>query len=753
MVSRTNYTRGLATFLLSFLCLALLLVPSTTHAQGQTQHVVQAGGTLYAIALQYGTTVAALRALNNLDEDDYIHVGQILRIPGPDSSAPAAAPATGAGCAAEHVVRPGDALLAISVQYDVDAGEIARANDLADVNLLSIGQVLCIPGTPAEPPVDEDDSSMTEGDAMAEDVPPTAPAPQPIPSSAPSGTYVVKGGDNLFRIALNHGVSLTALLQANGLTADSLIRPGQILTIPGGTLPSVAPPPGAAAEAVPDVSVNAYTAKFFNNTDLSGTPVLTQVEAAPLNRDWGQGAPGAGVTPDQFSASFEGRFDFEAATYRFITVVDDGMRLYIDGVLVKEVWQDQPASSYVVDIAMTAGNHAVRLEYYDNLLDASVALRWLKLLTPDPGTTDPSPTPTAQPTPVPATSAATLDFAYGIQAHALGRGNAGPVMNHVDDLGFAWLKQQVRWEDMEPSRGNRQWGELDELLTVAERHNVHVLFSVVAAPAWAREPNAALAVAGPPANHADFANYLGALAGRYCGGALKAIEVWNEQNLHYEWGNLPLDAQAYVNMLQVASGAIRNSCPSMFVISGALTPTGNNGTVAIDDFTYMERMLQVGMARYVDGIGAHPSGFNVPPSVAWPQACGAIQQSGNSFNGACDTPHHSWSFRSTMEGYRNLAVKHGAAALPIVPTEFGWAAGGKYDDSYGYADDNSFQEQADWTVEAYSMMQSWGWTGPAFLWNLNFRVIANGTERAQWGIVNPDWSPLPVYTALKRVAK
>ena len=159
------------------------------------------------------------------------------------------------------------------------------------------------------------------------------------------------------------------------------------------------------------------------------------------------------------------------------------------------------------------------------------------------------------------------------------------------------------------------------------------------------------------------------------------------------------------------------------------------------------------MANYVDGIGAHPSGFNVPPNVTWLQACDAIKQYGNSFNGACDTPHHSWSFRSTMEGYHELAVNNGAASKPIVATEFGWAAGGKYHPSYGYADDNSFQEQANWTVEAYSMMRNWGWAGPAFLWNLNFRVVANGTERAQWGIVNSDWSPLPAYTALKQVAK
>ena len=106
-----------------------------------------------------------------------------------------------------------------------------------------------------------------------------------------------------------------------------------------------------------------------------------------------------------------------------------------------------------------------------------------------------------------------------------------------------------------------------------------------------------------------------------------------------------------------------------------------------------------------------------------------------------------------MEGYHERAVKYGAGNKRIWPTEFGWAAGGAYDPRYGYANDNSFQEQADWTVEAYRMMRNWGWVGPAILWNLNFRVVADRTEKAQWGIVRNDWSNLPVFNALRDMPK
>ncbi len=51
------------------------------------------------------------------------------------------------------------------------------------------------------------------------------------------------------------------------------------------------------------------------------------------------------------------------------------------------------------------------------------------------------------------------------------------------------------------------------------------------------------------------------------------------------------------------------------------------------------------------------------------------------------------------------------------------------------------------------MMKDWGFVGPAFLWNLNFRVVADGTEKAQWGIVANDYGPLPTYSALKAMPK
>ena len=368
----------------------------------------------------------------------------------------------------------------------------------------------------------------------------------------------------------------------------------------------------------------------------------------------------------------------------------------------------------------------------------------------------PSAAPAAAPAAAPVVRSAALPgigFGYGVQAHVIHTGQEGLAMDKTREMGFGWMKQQIEWRIFESNPGQYGFGDIGPIIGAANLRGINLLFSVVNAPGWAREPGFDANVGGPPADPQTLANFLGALAREYCGSSLKAIEVWNEQNLHYEWGNKPLNPAEYVALLRPSYAAIKAACPSIYVISGAPTPAGDNGSFARDDFAYLEGMFQAGVANYADGIGAHPSGYNVPASVTWQNGCTAIQQSGNSFNGACDNPHHSWSFRSTMEGYRNIAVVYGAARLPIWPTEFGWAAGGAFNPAYAYANDNSYEEQAAWTVEAYQMMKAWGWVGPAFLWNLNFRVVANGTEKAQWGVVRNDWSPLPVYEALQRMGK
>lgn len=385
-------------------------------------------------------------------------------------------------------------------------------------------------------------------------------------------------------------------------------------------------------------------------------------------------------------------------------------------------------------------------------------------------TATPEPTATPRPAPKPAASSSSSSsssssppaasssapnpgFGYGLQAHMVHNGQAGMVMSKVKDIGFGWVKQQVEWKHFETAKGAYDWGALDEIVAAANGAGVKVMWSVVNAPAWARGGQD-LSVGGPPNNYGDLADFLGAIAGRYCGSSVKAIEVWNEQNLHYEWGNMKIDPAAYMNLLKPAYNKIKGACPGMIVISGALTPTGAPPPKAMDDVKYLEGMYQNGLKSYCDAVGAHPSGYNVAPGIKGGQAaCDFITQQGSSFRGPCNTLHRSWSFNATLSQYYAVMKKYGDGSKKIWPTEFGWATNWIGDASYGYAADNTRDEQAKWTVEAYKLMKSWGFVGVAFLWNLNFEVVAPGTEKAQWAIVHGDWSPTATYNALKAMPK
>ena len=379
--------------------------------------------------------------------------------------------------------------------------------------------------------------------------------------------------------------------------------------------------------------------------------------------------------------------------------------------------------------------------------------------TPEPTAT---PKPTAKPKPAATKTTSTTtssnpppntNFGYGIQAHMVHNGQAGTVMAKTKDLGFSWVKQQVEWYAHEPAKGAYEWGPLDEIAGAANAAGIKILWSAVKAPDWARAGQD-LSVEGPPNNPQDYADFAGALASRYCGTSVKAIEVWNEQNLHYEWGNMTISPAAYMALLKPAYTRIKQVCPSMIVVSGALTPTGAPAPVAMDDYQYLEGMYRNGLKNYSDAIGAHPSGFNVAPWVRGGQeACDFITQQGSSFRGPCNTLHHSWSFYATLNGYYRIMQNYGDGRKKIWPTEFGWASGWTGAPGYEYADDNTLQEQAEWTVRSYQLMKQWGFVGVAFLWNLNFRVVNSTGEVAQWGIVWEDWSPTPAYNALKSMPK
>ncbi len=118
----------------------------------------------------------------------------------------------------------------------------------------------------------------------------------------------------------------------------------------------------------------AWTAQYFNNPFLSGAPVLTRLEPR-IDHFWGLGSPDPLVVPvDRFSARYTATLAFQAATYRFVLAGDDGVRLFINDVLVIDQWRRQSLTAYSIDVALAAGLHTIRVEYYEDTEQAAVRL-------------------------------------------------------------------------------------------------------------------------------------------------------------------------------------------------------------------------------------------------------------------------------------------------------------------------------------------------------------------------------------------
>ncbi len=117
----------------------------------------------------------------------------------------------------------------------------------------------------------------------------------------------------------------------------------------------------------------------------------------------------------------------------------------------------------------------------------------------------PAPAPAVVNAPAPSGGGA---FGYGVQAHMVHNDQAGMVMQVTTGMGFNWVKQQVEWKVFEPDPGDFQWGALDGIVNAANGSGVNLLFSVVNAPSWAREPGFDGSVGGPPQDPQTFANFL-----------------------------------------------------------------------------------------------------------------------------------------------------------------------------------------------------------------------------------------------------
>jgi membrane-bound lytic murein transglycosylase D len=182
-------------------------------------HKVRKGESVASIARRYKTQAIVIRDMNNLGSGPLV-VGSEIRVPTAVVNLPAkvmlaAARVDGRGDRsgrrpAVHVVRSGDSLWAIAKRHRMSVATLARLNGMGPRDTLRAGQKLVLSPSAARP--SHASKSVSSG-------------------SSRQVSYKVRSGDTLSRIAKVFGVTVSDLVNWNGISKHSVLRVGQRLTV------------------------------------------------------------------------------------------------------------------------------------------------------------------------------------------------------------------------------------------------------------------------------------------------------------------------------------------------------------------------------------------------------------------------------------------------------------------------------------------------------------------------------------------
>ena len=176
---------------------------STTQTSNYT---VKAGDSLWAISQKFGLSIDGLKSLNNLSSN-FIYPGQVLKVSktsGNNTTSQNTNQNTNTSTiqTSSYTVKAGDSLWAISQKFGLSIDGLKSLNNLSS-NFIYPGQVLKVSKTSSN-------NSQSTNTSTSQSV------------NNQSGSYTVKAGDSLWKIANEHGITIAQLKSLNNLTSNTI---------------------------------------------------------------------------------------------------------------------------------------------------------------------------------------------------------------------------------------------------------------------------------------------------------------------------------------------------------------------------------------------------------------------------------------------------------------------------------------------------------------------------------------------------
>ncbi len=314
----------------------------------------------------------------------------------------------------------------------------------------------------------------------------------------------------------------------------------------------------------------------------------------------------------------------------------------------------------------------------------------------------------------------------------------------LSEVGFGYIRQQFPWEDIEihakddfvdrrnDPDGIDAWAKYDNIVELAEKHGIEIIARLDNPPAWSREGGNERGAHGPPDNFDDYGDFVDTVVTRYRG-RITYFQLWNEPNIYPEWGEQPVDPEAFTRLLCTGYTRAKNANPRAVILAGALSPTIALDGRDLNDLIFLERMYRAGAGDCFDifsaqgyGLWSGPTDRRLRPTVI-------------------NYPH--------IVLLRDIMVANGDADKAIWISEAGWnTVPEDLPSPYGRVNG---QQQARYAVQAYERSAAeWPWVGVINYW---FFKRPSDAERDQpwyyFRLLEPDFTPTVAWETLAKFAR
>lgn len=125
-------------------------------------------------------------------------------------------------------------------------------------------------------------------------------------------------------------------------------------------------PPDFTRRPTSPVIGGAWTVEYYANQNLTGNPRAILNDDNP-SENWGTGSAIPSLPVNNWSARWTSTIALDGGNYEVSARADDGVRVYVDGILIIDEWHQATGETYRVTRNLARGNHTFVIEYYENL--------------------------------------------------------------------------------------------------------------------------------------------------------------------------------------------------------------------------------------------------------------------------------------------------------------------------------------------------------------------------------------------------